>query len=272
VRIDPTLESVLHPRQGYHIKAAADISAGTLLAASPLRICIDLSPSSPAAAPLADLGLPPLCTSALLLQRALNQDGSPLPRAHIALLKALRTPLNVLVFGPEHLRVLRSTTLHGSSMHLEERYAELVAPFLRTAAGLRFGGAELRSEGCEGFMRAAALVMSRCFHADGSENASTPSALVGVLGAAEKAAGASGDARACEEPLKSHSLTGPILAPFLDLFNHHTHLASTHNARVADEFHFYALRLAQREEVFLSYGQLGNGQLLHTYGFLPEDS
>lgn len=269
VRVDPRLDVRFSDAAGYHVVTRADIEAGALLAATPLSISLDLSPDGPGAVELAGLSLPPLCVSALLLQRELIVGGGALPPAHGALLRGLRTPRNVLSFGPEHEEALRATTLQGTTMHLRERYLSLVEPFLASAPpASHFSSAALRADGLEGFVRAGALVMSRCFHADGAENASAPSALAGVIEAAGSAAAAAGDAT--DVPASSAASSGPILSPFLDLFNHSTHRAATHNARVGEEFRLYALRpLAAGDEVFLSYGQLGDGQLLHTYGFLP---
>ena len=267
VRSDPRLQLRFSRAQGYHFCAVGDIPAGTLLAAVPLSITLDLSPDGSDAAELGGLGIPPLCISALLLQLELIA-GKRLPLQHIKLLRELRIPQNVLQFGEVHQRVLQATTLQGASMHLRERYDTVVEPFLKAApATSRFGTPELLAEGFEGFKRAAALVMSRCFHADGSENAATPSTLAGVFEAAGSAATVAGDS-----VKSSASPSGPILAPYFDLFNHDTHFASTHNARVADEFHLYALRPIQAQgEVFLSYGQLSDAQLLHTYGYIPEN-
>ena len=269
VHIDSRLHLRFSDDAGYHIVASADVPPGDLLAMAPLRVSLDLSPDGPAAVELAGLGLPPLCASALLLQRELAEGGGALPAEHAALLRTLRTPRNVLYFDAAHQQALRGTSLQGATLHLRDRYKSLIAPFL--SASPSFGSAALREDGCEGFLRAAAIVMSRCFHADGTDDAAAPSALAGVLEAAQSAAAAAGDSSNSTET-KSASPTGPILAPFLDLFNHDPRRAATHNARVGDGFNFYALRpIAAGEEVFLSYGQLSDSQLLHTYGFLPEE-
>lgn len=280
VRLSPSLNVRFTPHSGYHIVAVEGISVGALLAAAPLSACADLSPDGLPAAELARLGLPPLCISALLLQRELLPGYcSVLPPAHIALLRALQLPFNVLLFDAEARAALAGTSLQNSSMHLHERYDDIVLPFLRgvsSDSSFASCATALLGEGFDGFLRSAALVMSRCFHADGSENAASPSVVSRAFSVAGAAAAAAGDLAATRPSVSDSSPvlaigSGPILAPLLDLFNHDTHSPCTHNARVGGEFHLYALRpIEAGDQVFLSYGELSDSQLLHTYGYVPE--
>ena len=245
VQIHPSIRLQHSSSAGFHAVAQYAIPEGAQLFAVPLPSCMDLTPERAAGlGELAAAGCPPLCISALQL---LLRKGDTALAPHAAILHGLPPIRNVATWGPRENALLRGTMLERAAlaMPLRERFRTIVAPFLRTHA--------MAAVTEDDFIRAATLVMSRCFHADGCENAATPAfSLTG-----------GGGESATQHDSGSAIGTGA---------GHHPTRACTHNARVGDSFRFYALRpIAAGEQVYLSYGALSDAQLLHTYGFVPEE-
>eukprot|EP00667_Euglena_gracilis_P013132 EG_transcript_13530 len=66
---------------------------------------------------------------------------------------------------------------------------------------------------------------------------------------------------------------GPYLVPVADAFNHSNARRCTHLQHEAGVFCMKAERdIAKGEEVFNTYGPLGNARLFHTYGFVEADN
>ena len=275
IRVHAHLAVAHRAQLGHHVLATRAVAAGELLVAVPAASALDLSPDAPAVAPLRAAGAPPLCASSVLLADALAQGAAGPLGLHAAILERLPPVGNLVEWragvGQLHEQLLRGTSLAATlhTMPLLARFRQLVLPALRAqgagaAPAAALPGLRARFAGeLEGWaagraapdappspleaalLRAATLIMSRCFHDAG--------------------AGGGGGGSAAPSP-------PPVLLPLADFLNHHPTAAVTSNARVGDEFHFYALRpLRAGEQVFLSYGPLSDAQLAHTYGFVPED-
>jgi hypothetical protein len=286
IRVHAHLAVAHRAQLGHHVLATRAVAAGELLVAVPAASALDLSPDAPAVAPLRAAGAPPLCASSVLLADALAQGAAGPLGLHAAILERLPPVGNLVEWragvGQLHEQLLRGTSLAATlhTMPLLARFRQLVLPALRAqgagggsgaAPAAALPGLRARFAGeLEGWaagraapdapttpadappspleaalLRAATLIMSRCFHDAG--------------------AGGGGGGSAAPPP-------PPVLLPLADFLNHHPTAAVTSNARVGDEFHFYALRpLRAGEQVFLSYGPLSDAQLAHTYGFVPED-
>ena len=268
IQVHASLKLDFHPDLGYNFVARSDIPVGELLLSVPLAATLNLDPTAaPEASELLKQGAPPLCASAVLLADALEagEDG-PLGQ-HAAILKSLAPVRNIPEWdrdvGGVHHELLRATSLVNTlpTMPLQQRFSTIVIPQLRgrpqvasalMSAAHRLGGAEGETFLQGALLRAATLIMSRCFHANGVRSSSSNNTSSGC-GASESAP--------------------PVLVPVADFLNHHPTLAVTANARVGDAFHFYALRpVTSGSQVFLSYGPLSDAQLLHTYGFVPEEA
>ena len=256
---------------GYHAVAQGHIEAGETLLIAPLSACYDLSgepttrdarshragdaASSPPFSELLEAGCPPVCVSALMLANALagNEKGA-LGAYHLQLLCGLPQIGNVADWTAVHAAMLRGTALERAldAMPLRERWHSIVLPFI-TKHSDKFGKTSALTE--ESFIRAAALVMSRCFHAQGDDSAAPIAATT-----------------AASEPssLSVPGNGGPVLVPVADLFNHSPSTsAHTMCARAGDTFVFRALRpISRGEQVFLSYGALSDASLLRTYGYM----
>eukprot|EP01138_Halocafeteria_seosinensis_P014542 gb/GECG01014845.1/.p1 GENE.gb/GECG01014845.1/~~gb/GECG01014845.1/.p1 ORF type:complete len:629 (+),score=143.31 gb/GECG01014845.1/:1-1887(+) len=143
---------------------------------------------------------------------------------------------SALYFDEEAKRLLKNTTLEGmlDSLPVYERWEKEIAPLMEERSEFW----NLKVQSFEHFRRALALVLSRGFH--------------------------------------DHKMEGPHLVPVVDLLNHHCTKACTCPAfeYSGDKFQFrmYAHRdIEAGEEVYNTYGNLSDAQLLHTYGFIHED-
>ena len=136
----------------------------------------------------------------------------------------------------ESKRLLKNTALEGmlDSFPVYQRWTEDILPAMKERP--EFWNLEMQT--FDHFRRALALVLSRGFH--------------------------------------DHSMEGPHLVPVVDLLNHHCQKACTCPSLEysGDKFQFrmYAHRdIEAGEEVYNTYGDLSDAQLLRSYGFVHKD-
>lgn len=276
--------------QGYHLLAAKDIAAKELLIEVPMTACLlQQQNSNSALDELRAAGASGLylAAAAYLQQEALGESKSVLG-PHLKVLDGIRGLGNVLSWKDRERALLAETSQAAmvGTIPVRDRFATVVEPILRKYPEI--WPESVLSE--DAFVHACELFLSRGFHAEGSENASksslrrngteagSGSGAADAQDATDSAAGASSSAaESSVDPGSSASielLSGPHLVPFADLLNHHPSQYATQLARVGNDFRYYALRdIAKGEQIFATYGQLSDGQLLHTYGFvMPVDT
>jgi hypothetical protein len=255
IRLHPLLKFCHDASAGFHVKAVEGIAKGAELVRVPFDACLNLSPAQPRVASLRGCGAPPLCISSLLLADALGSGSHSAfgnLGGHAAVLRGIRPEGLVLSWKERDIDVLEETSLATavSCMPVRQRFVELILPFVAaTRDGFSLPASQ---EACvDALMHAAALVMSRCFHAPqvqvpaGDDNASA--AVVQEI------------------------LEGPFLVPVCDFFNYQPGACATQLCLQGDAFCYTAERdIAAGEEVYANYGNLSDAQLLHTYGFVTQ--
>ena len=116
------------------------------------------------------------------------------------------------------------------------------------------------------FVHACHIFLSRGFHSEGSQNASHSSFQTSSSSSSSSLSNTNNETT--NTTLTIELFDGPHLVPFADLLNHHPLYACTQLARVGNNFRYYSLRdISNNEQIYASYGNLSDGQLLHTYGF-----
>jgi hypothetical protein len=241
VIISPSIKIVFDSYKGYHVVAVQSIPIGTAIITVPLSICSLLhskkSNYSPVEKVLAPLKLPGLYIQASQLLVLLFSSGGDQLGDHGKILKNLNLDTITLSSLPSEVsNMLKGTTLDdgGAALPVSERFKD-IWPCLQGKGLLE----KLKiTEAQDYFSYCCKLVLSRCVETDGSQ--------------------------------ESECAPGPQYVPVIDFFNHSV-TPQAQIMQIGGKGDFVSLTIAPisaGDEVFISYGEKSDAELLRQYGFV----